>query len=439
MAPAQGEGDGSPPNPESRPRAASARVYEDVEIMRRLLDQKIQSQVPARYSYLPAWADARYCQSCHEPATAPYREWSRYLTTNQPSGVVNEIYLNPHTNNATWLNMWSTAVNRNWVAAHHGLSAAPRMEGVYLRNQGVVYTVTLPLEPGTARPQPPKPAAKPLSEWERLRREIRGEKPEAATPPPARKEPALADTLLKTMAENGHNFSELAANESVTVVVTFRPVSPAGAGQVSLDLDVGNSFWIELHNPAAPGLTPYTPATSTTTSAATSSAGGTTSTSTGTTTAARSTPSSARDYLLLGDLLLKQGKAQEAVAAYTNAGKLLETGSPAEGEKAEEQLRKLAQAYLAAGDVKGARTALDQLARSERSAAAKASQAPAAKGSSNARPAETPKPTPPPAKLIVSATKQVLDQVGSGKMSFEDFKKAATVQYLDFAPTGGRP
>jgi hypothetical protein len=37
-----------------------------------------------------------------------------------------------------------------------------------------------------------------------------------------------------------------------------------------------------------------------------------------------------------------------------------------------------------------------------------------------------------PGKMIVSATKRLLDQVGSGKLSFEDFKKQASVQYLTF-------
>jgi hypothetical protein len=33
-----------------------------------------------------------------------------------------------------------------------------------------------------------------------------------------------------------------------------------------------------------------------------------------------------------------------------------------------------------------------------------------------------------PAKLIVSATKRQLDQVASGKMSFEDFRQAVSVE-----------
>jgi hypothetical protein len=425
-------------------REQAARVYEDVEIMRRLLEHKIQSQVPAAHSSLLGWIGVQQCQNCHAPANSLWLDWSNVKPGTHP----NEILLNPHVpaNMRNWTAVWNTAVNRNWLPVSHQFSAVPRTEGVYLRNQGVVYTVTLALDPGAVRPQPPRAAAKPLTEWERLRQQIRGEKPQPAAPAAEQKEPTLADTLLKVLAENGHNFSELTANESVTVVVTFRP--PAGPGVSASLLDVGSGvsfldfdndgvldLLVTTRSAQTPG--PQPPSTSTTTSS--TSGGTTTSTTVDSSSSTRGTASSLRDYMLLGDLLLKQGKAQEAVAAYVNAGKLLDATSPANGPKAEEQLRKLAQAYLAAGDVKNARSALDQLSRADRGPAAKQSQPPAPKGGSGAKSAEAPKPTPPPAKLIVSATKKVLDQVGSGKMSFEDFKKAATVQYLDFAPAAQKP
>jgi hypothetical protein len=37
-----------------------------------------------------------------------------------------------------------------------------------------------------------------------------------------------------------------------------------------------------------------------------------------------------------------------------------------------------------------------------------------------------------PAKLVISATRQMLDDVSTGKLSLEDFKKKATVEYLTF-------
>jgi tetratricopeptide (TPR) repeat protein len=43
-----------------------------------------------------------------------------------------------------------------------------------------------------------------------------------------------------------------------------------------------------------------------------------------------------------------------------------------------------------------------------------------------------PKSSPLASKLIIVAPKELLDQVGQGKMSFDDFRKAATVEYLTF-------
>ena len=49
-----------------------------------------------------------------------------------------------------------------------------------------------------------------------------------------------------------------------------------------------------------------------------------------------------------------------------------------------------------------------------------------------AKAASTSPPIPLPAKLVVSASKKALDAVAAGKMSFEEFKKAANVEYLSF-------
>src|SRR5262249_48711328 len=67
-----------------------------------------------------------------------------------------------------------------------------------------------------------KPGTKPLSDWERTRRGLRGEKSEAETPASKERQPALADALLHVLAENGKNLRALKENDSVTVVATFR-------------------------------------------------------------------------------------------------------------------------------------------------------------------------------------------------------------------------
>ena len=85
-----------------------------------------------------------------------------------------------------------------------------------------------------------------------------------------------------------------------------------------------------------------------------------------------------------------------------------------------------AQAELAKGDLKAAEAAL-ATARQLQEAPPKTAAPPAPR-------------QPLPAKLIVSATKKLLDQVGSGKMTFEEFHKAATVDFQTFheVPKAGK-
>src|SRR5262249_3929814 len=70
-----------------------------------------------------------------------------------------------------------------------------------------------------------KPASKPLTQWERTRLEMRGEKmdrPEKGQEPPRE---TLTDKLLKVLAENGQHFQQLPNNEHITVAVTLRPLA----------------------------------------------------------------------------------------------------------------------------------------------------------------------------------------------------------------------
>ena len=50
---------------------------------------------------------------------------------------------------------------------------------------------------------------------------------------------------------------------------------------------------------------------------------------------------------------------------------------------------------------------------------------------------QTPKPkkaeSPLPSRLIITVPKELLDRAGTGRISLEEFKKAATVEYLPFA------
>jgi hypothetical protein len=265
-------------------------------------------------------------------------------------------------------------------------------EGVYLKGQGVVYTVTLPPTEYSVKAQSgAKSPSKPLSDWERARNEIRGtpSEPDAA---PAVPLPTLADTTLKLLARNGHHFKPLAPGEKITVVVTFRqPVTVATA---------------------APGLTPagiYGGSSGTssvlapTTGQGQPMPGGSLS----------RPPASARDHELMGDLHLKQGRAQEAATAYTRALELKA------GRASELGLYgKLAQAYLmlagqASPPAREAiiRRAIEYLQRVQQSDGTQ---------SASAR---------MPGRLVVSARKDLLDQVGSGKITFSEFRQSASVEF----------
>ncbi len=106
-------------------------------------------------------------------------------------------------------------------AAPH--TAAPHTEGVYLKDYGVVYTVTLPPtgfdslprnDPGTSGKAPP-------DDWDRIRKEIHGEAPAPETKNvPAH--PPLSSVILKVLADNGKHFDSLGDGERISVAVTFR-------------------------------------------------------------------------------------------------------------------------------------------------------------------------------------------------------------------------
>jgi hypothetical protein len=273
-------------------------------------------------------------------------------------------------------------------------------EGTYLKGYGVVYTVTLPAAHHRTKPQTDKPAPTPLSEWERTRKELRGEKVEA--PPAASEPPSLADVILKVLAENGRHLALLEPEESITVVVTFRPERPAPLSTFQPSAGPG----------MMPGMPGAPPAAS---NAIGSGAAGTAEQPAqifvgGFPGFDKGPPSTALDYLLLGELHLKQRQFEQAAECFRQALKR-QSELP---NQAPEIHRKLAEAYLGLGQLDQARTSLE--------AAGPSSQKP----SRPKTPLSAMKPELP-GKLVVAGTKKLLDQVGAGKMTFEEFKKAATV------------
>jgi hypothetical protein len=86
------------------------------------------------------------------------------------------------------------------------------------------------------------------------------------------------------------------------------------------------------------------------------------------------------------------------------------------------------QAHLQLKDLAGAEKVLQKALK-----VPKVPQKPAGNTGGSARTSSSAAAAALPAKLIISAPKKLLDQAGGGKLSFEEFKKAATVEYLTFA------
>jgi tetratricopeptide (TPR) repeat protein len=261
--------------------------------------------------------------------------------------------------------------------------ALASLEGVYLKGQGVIYTATLsslqlPAKTGKSE------TAKPVSEWESVRRQLHNEK-EPPKKTEASKPPELSEVLLKVLAENGHHFSQLSENESLTVVTTVHDSSPSApkSGEGSAKA-----------KPQSP------PAEEKDASAFSNS--------------------KARDLELLGDLHLKQGQNDEALKAFQKALELKQL----DPKLSAALYRKLAQCYLELDRIGEARSALDRAAEvlKNMQEAASAQHKPAAAKSAAAL----------PVKLIISAPKKLLDQVKEGKISFEEFRRQATVEMLKF-------
>jgi hypothetical protein len=361
-------------------------VQEEVEILRRLLDKSFTA--------------------VYGPLTTPSRPiYYKTMGAGMPG-------MGPMTEGAMPLGSYSWAER-----------AEPDLQGVYLKDYGVVYTVTLPPPPNGMLPGPTAGVVTltPLSPWERTRKELRGEKIENEGKG-AVGSPSLSEVILKVLADNGKHFTRLAEGERITVAVTFRddgayqPQAPMSLWMDSQTVRVAGSGSSasapQQHNPLpsepGPGMPPsgpFVPGTEWVTNI--------------------------RNGLTLGDLHVKQKNYSEAIAAYHNAQdqllKTLEVYKTKNPEDTGSVLTAahlyllLARGYESAGDKEAAREAMEKVESLSKMAATRTIETPTAK----ALPA-----TPPalPSKLVVTASKKLLDEVGAGKMTFEAFRKAATVE-----------
>jgi hypothetical protein len=306
--------------------------------------------------------------------------------------------------------------NRLHVLGHGGLEILqplPIAEGVYLKGHGVIYTATLPLPARSPVAITEKPETKPLTAWELERRELRGEKP----PKPAKASagpPSVSETILRLLAENGKHFTELAADEQLTVAVVFRPGGP-----------FGEQLCTKCHQAFRGAPQSDSSGASTTTG---------TSDKTAPVKPAESVVGMFRNDMALADLHLKQGKPRDAAEVYRkviescnallvsleeNAG----TGSSEWSYAVTvgvEAHAKLAQAQIAAGDTAGALKTLHEAARFHRMIE-KLGAAP--------KPDKEPAPPALPARLVISVWKRTVDRFATGEMRFDEFCKAAAIEY----------
>jgi hypothetical protein len=406
--------------------AGRTQMYEDIEILRRLLNDKLRNQFQPLRTWKVAWTNQ--CTICH---AVPWTELKTNLNTFQPATtpyLLNEVYdhsgRNPSYPNQ-FLNDWLITPQNNLYWSQN--LAQPRRfnnhpwdlgttfyfdhgdltwqnvvghlldtQGVYIKGQGVVYTLTLP-PPQRALQEKEKPASKPISDWDRIRDEIHQQKQPAEEKKEPPREPTLPELILGVLAENGRHFAQLGDNESITIAITFRnAVGPSSSVPMKQTGENTNQN------------VPRSAATDSTSSTASGANGDAT------------TTSSVRDYELLGDLELKQSKYAEALAAYYKAlNQKLDTKQQA-ALKA-----KLAQVMMAQGKYAEAERLLQDVLQLQ-------------KVQAEPKPSQPKQADPPrsllPSKLIISAPRKLLAQYADGKMSLDEFRKQATVEMLNFPP-----
>jgi hypothetical protein len=305
-------------------------------------------------------------------------------------------------------------------------------DGVYLAGHGVAFTLHVPEQLGfwlrppdraagltefctkchatepTSRStlEPVASGGKPASEWDRVRDELQGKKPEAKSKQPTKEsqltvcEPGkTAHRLVAKLAQNARHVRHLPANERVTAVVTYDGMSGSSRDRQVTTLPAGGG----------------------------SSASG-----------SRGRAGLSADEVkqfALGDLHLKQGKPREAADAYEraltrySADVITPTFPPGLSPDQVKQMameyqggiqdgyRKLAMAFLTSGDVGKAETALERARQVRVSYPAYGTVAGKAIG------------IPVPAKLVVSVAKADLDKAGDDPTALT---KAVRVELTGF-------
>jgi tetratricopeptide (TPR) repeat protein len=283
---------------------------------------------------------------------------------------------------------------------NHGLpdGKTSAATGVYLPGYGVLIQLTALMPFPEAVLQVKKGGRKTVSQWDVARRNLRGESTDEllriavvadSTHSPTRDQ--LTRRLLEVLAENGHNFRELPSNERLTVDVVFRDRKAARCAECHQVLKDGGKL-VVLWSPHV-----------------------------------QSADENA------GDLHMRQKNYEKAIEAYRKALKLADEKEPddspsASGRSKAALYQKLGQACLGAGDFKEAEVIakmLNRIAAQRPSGITLNSKSEQLAGQLDSPAAAL------PAHLIVSATKSQLDAVAEGKISRDEFAKAAQIEFLD--------
>jgi hypothetical protein len=357
-------------------------MYEDIEIMKRILSRDLHAHQQAA------------CAACHGPSRVEKVSTARgqWFLTKTPANSPMAVDVN----------------------------------GTYLKDYGVVFHVTmppmLPIKTQTAN----KPATKPVSDWEHIRKELHGEKVAHEPTPLQQKVPDLRDVLLKILSEQGANFTGLGDKEKLTVIVAFRPTAdPHAVRGIHLG-NISSPPNGEAIDFSAPELALIVRGESTKAGTSTQGTGSIMAgvgSSTQTDSAKFGNGSAVQaevgDFELLGDLQIKQGRIGEAIQAYQKA-----VEAQADGDRKASVYQKIAQAYLKVKleDKSGAAgvlaKAIEYLNLAKQSAGTASVPAPAA-GAARLLTSQ----------IIVTVPKGLLDAAAKG-LTFDDFRKSAHVERI---------
>ena len=412
------------------------KMYEEIEVMRRLMRSKLQDLYTAR-------------------AAAGRGRGREFLYGGASGGMGGSPFGGAPAGAPGGMSVGSFTGS----APHAVESAKIDLDGVYLPGHGIVFSAQVPdLDTLVRTPHSSSPMSvlscarchmanpevqkkfaaslakqpRPLSEWEKTRRSVLGLKPDAKSRQALSilvcDPGTLAELVLHVLADNGKHLGQLPDNESVTIAVTFRKeattskTSPGGMSAM-----MGGSAHDDLSSAMGP---PGLPAGG----VAVRSGGGIVfgagldsggvDSRTG-----RGNPAQAhREYVLLGDLHMKQGKPTSATEAYSRAlAALIDpkkitvvfwTNTQESSQKLILELyRKLAQAALAADQIAVAQSHLDRRASLLEWSKLNPRQATSSRFAL-------------PSRLIISTRKGLLDQTGREELNFEEFKKQSEVRHL---------